>query len=63
MIKLWNIGLVDSATINNCNIILENCDSNSDNKNKNKNKSADVGIDINSNAMDVDDDVNNSKAK
>lgn len=59
MIKLWNIGLVDSATINNCNIILENCDSNSDNKNK----SADVGIDINSNAMDVDDDVNNSKAK
>lgn len=61
MIKLWNIGLVDSATINNCNIILENCDSNSDNKNKNR--SADVGIDINSNAMDVDDDVNNSKAK
>lgn len=61
MIKLWNIGLVDSATINNCNIILENCDSNSDNKNKNM--SADVGIDINSNAMDVDDDVNNSKAK
>lgn len=60
MIKLWNIGLVDSATINNCNIILENCDSNSDKNNK---KSVDVGIDINSNAMDVDDDVNNSKAK
>lgn len=60
MIKLWNIGLVDSATINNCNIILENCDSNSDKNNK---KSVDVGIDINSNAMDVDEDVNNSKAK
>lgn len=60
MIKLWNIGLVDSATINNCNVILENCDSNSDKNNK---KSVDVGIDINSNAMDVDEDVNNSKAK
>lgn len=30
MIKLWNHGLVDASTINNCNSILQNCHNNSE---------------------------------
>ncbi|VVA93382.1 unnamed protein product [Arabis nemorensis] len=49
LIKLWNHGLVDATTINNCNLILEKCDNNSDSNNNN------------SSVNDHQDDINNNK--
>ncbi|KAL1194630.1 Polycomb group protein VERNALIZATION 2 [Cardamine amara subsp. amara] len=63
MIKLWNHGLVDAATINNCNIILENCHNSSDNNNNNN---VDHSSDINNKSidhMDVDGHDNDTSDK
>ncbi|XP_010434756.1 PREDICTED: polycomb group protein VERNALIZATION 2-like isoform X2 [Camelina sativa] len=61
LIKLWNHGLVDSATINNCSTILENCRNSSDTIN---NTSVDHPNDIsnkNTDGMDVDNNDNNTR--
>ncbi|ESQ55753.1 hypothetical protein EUTSA_v10027237mg, partial [Eutrema salsugineum] len=66
LVRLWNYGLVDATTINNCNTFLETCRNNSRNtKNKNsvdhrEDKDADVNI---NNDMEVDDGDKNSKDK
>lgn len=60
MIKLWNHGLVDASTINNCNTILESCRKSSDTNNSN---GVDPPNDINKKSIDdmnVDDHANNS---
>ncbi|XP_020875366.1 polycomb group protein VERNALIZATION 2 isoform X1 [Arabidopsis lyrata subsp. lyrata] len=71
LIKLWNHGLVDAATINNCNTILENCHNSSDTTNSvdhpnesntNNNNSVDHPNDIN-NKNNVDNKDNNSRDK
>ncbi|XP_010449701.1 PREDICTED: polycomb group protein VERNALIZATION 2-like isoform X1 [Camelina sativa] len=56
LIKLWNHGLVDSATINNCSSILENCHNSSD---TNNNTSVDHPNDISNKNTDGMDVVNN----
>ncbi|KAG7547258.1 Polycomb protein VEFS-Box [Arabidopsis suecica] len=61
LIKLWNHGLVDAATINNCNTILENCHNSSDTTNNNTN-SVDHPNDSNTNnnnSVDHPNDINN----
>ncbi|CAA0395527.1 unnamed protein product [Arabidopsis thaliana] len=62
LIKLWNHGLVDSATINNCNTILENCRNSSDTTTTNNNNSVDRPSDSNTNNNNIVDhpnDINN----
>jgi hypothetical protein len=61
LIKLWNHGLVDSATINNCNTILENCRNTS--VTNNNNNSVDHPSDSNTNNNNIVDHPNDIKNK
>ncbi|ESQ55751.1 hypothetical protein EUTSA_v10025216mg [Eutrema salsugineum] len=77
LVKLWNHGLVDANTINNCNLILETCDNNSDNTNNNSGNTNNTNNTNNNDSdntnknnsvdhredMDVDDGDKNSKDK
>ncbi|EOA15517.1 hypothetical protein CARUB_v10004893mg [Capsella rubella] len=58
LIKLWNHGLVDAATINNCSTILENCRNSSD---TNNNNIADHPNDMNN--INIDNDDHNCRDK